>query len=120
MNHFEVRVSQNQIDVYGTDDGVMPTAANLKHLASVSNANLGFTRGLVWIDNVHYNAGKSGRPSQRQPTFAWDNVAFDGPFVYRDFSYDARDNDAPNQNGSVSLGKYALAGSSTRSRGQIY
>jgi hypothetical protein len=113
MNHFEVRVSQNQIDVYGTDAGVTPTAANLKHLATISNANLGFTRGLVWIDDVHYNADKGGTPSQRQHTFSWDNIAFDGPFVYRDFSYDALDNNTPDANGSVDLGKYALAGSST-------
>jgi hypothetical protein len=113
MNHFEFQVSQNQIDVYGTDAGVTPTAATLKHLATISNANLGFTRGLVWIDDVHYNADKGGTPSQRQHTFSWDNIAFDGPFVYRDFSYDALDNNTPDANGSVDLGKYALAGSST-------
>ena len=34
-------------------------------------------------------------PSQREHTYTWDNVAFDGPFTYRDFSYDALDNNAP-------------------------
>lgn len=109
MNHFEIRVSQSQIDVYGTDAGVTPTAANLKHLATITNANLGFTRGLVWIEDVHYNADKGGTPSQRQHTFAWDNVAFDGPFVYRDFSYDALDNTVAGPNGSVNLGKLSQA-----------
>lgn len=109
MNHFEVQVSQNQIDVYGTDAGVTPTAANLKHLATILNVNLGFTRGLVWIDDVHYNADKGSTPSQRQHTFSWDNVAFDGPFTYRDFSYDALDNTAPGSNGSVNLAKFSAA-----------
>src|SRR6202042_3300298 len=85
MNHFEVRVSQNQIDVYGTDAGVTPSAANIKHLATISSANLGFTRGLVWIEDAHYNADKGPSPSQRTHTFSWDNVAFDGPFIGRDF-----------------------------------
>lgn len=110
MNHYEIRVSQNQIDVYGTDAG---TISPLKHLATIANANLGFTRGLVWIDDVHYNADKGGTPSQRQHTFSWDNVAFDGPFTYRDFSYDAVDNNTPDAKGSVDLGKFALAGAVT-------
>ena len=88
-----------------------PTASTLKHLVIVSNVNMGFTRGLAWNDDVHYNADKGGTPSQRQHTFAWDNVAFDGPFVYRDFSYDALDNNTPDVNGSVDLGKFAAAGS---------
>jgi hypothetical protein len=83
---------------------VTPTAATLKHLATIANANLGFTRGLVWIDDVHYNADKGGTPSQRPHTFSWDNVAFDGPFVYRDFSYDALDNNTPDVNGSSTSG----------------
>lgn len=112
MNHYEIRVSQNQIDVYGTDAGVTPTVATLKQLATIANANLGFTRGLVWIDDVHYNADKGGTPSQRQHTFSWDNVAFDGPFVYRDFSYDALDNNTPNANG-VDLGKLSFPGAAS-------
>jgi hypothetical protein len=111
MNHVELRVSQNQIDVYATDAGVAATPATLKHIAVVTNANLTLTRGLIWIDDVHYNADKGPveRPSQREHTFAWDNVAFDGPFVYRDFSYDALDDSTPAQNGAVNLGKFSAA-----------
>lgn len=111
-NHVEVRVSQNQIDVYATDAGVAPSAATLKHIATFTNANLSFTRGLIWMEDVHYNAdkGESGPsvPSQRQHTFVWDNVAFDGPFTYRDFSYDAPDaNQSGPANSTWNLGKYA-------------
>lgn len=112
MNHVEMRIAQNQIDVYATDAGVAATNATLKHIAVITSANLTLTRGLIWIEDVHYNADKSGqnRPSQRQHTFTWDNVAFDGPFPGRDFGFDAPDNTAPGQNGSVNLGKLALGG----------
>ena len=92
MNHYEVAVSQNQIDVYGTDAG---TTSPLKRLATIANANLGFTRGLVWLEDVHYNADKanisSPSTSQRNHTFAWDNAAFDGPRLPRDLSFDVLD-----------------------------
>jgi len=98
-NHVELKISQNQIDVYATDAGVAPSPATLRRIAVVTNANLSFTRGLIWLEDVHYNADKAGRPnvpSQRQHTFVWDNVAFDGPFTYRDFSFDALDVNQPN------------------------
>ena len=111
MNHVEIRISQNQIDVYATDAGVVATPATLKHIAVITNANLTLTRGLIWLEDVHYNAdkGDSSRPSQREHTFSWDNVAFDGPFTDRDFSFDALDNTAPGPNGSVNLAQFSLA-----------
>ena len=107
MNHVELRVSQNQIDVYATDAG---KTAPLKHIAVIGNANLTLSRGLVWIEDAHYNADKGGAPSQRMHTFVWDNVAFDGPFTYRDLSFDAPDNGVPGANGTVNLGKTSGAG----------
>jgi hypothetical protein len=109
MNHIEVRVNQNQIDIYATDAGMAPSPSTLRKIATVTNANLSLTRGLIWLEDVHYNADKGSPPSQRQHTFVWDNVAFDGPFTYRDFSYDALDagqyNAATN---TVDLGKFSL------------
>ncbi len=99
MNHVEMRVSQNSIEVWASDAG----STTLYHIATVNNANLSFSRGLVWVEDAHYNASK-GVCHQLDPeqspelpecqldhSFGWDNVAFDGPFVYRDFSYDAMD-----------------------------
>jgi hypothetical protein len=110
MNHVEVRVNQNEIDVYATDAGVVASPTTLRKIASITNANLSLTRGLIWIEDVHYNADKGNPPSERQHTFIWDNVAFDGPFTYRDFSYDALDvghvNPAAN---TVDLGQSSLA-----------
>jgi hypothetical protein len=108
-NHVELKISQNQIDVYATDAGVAPSTGTLKHIAVITNANLSLTRGLIWLEDVHYNADKGDLPSQKQHTFVWDNVAFDGPFTYRDFSYDALDVDQANASTStLDLGKFSL------------
>lgn len=110
MNHVEIRLNQNQIDIYATDAGVAPSPSTLKRIAVITNANLTFTRGLIWLEDVHYNADKGRPPSQREHTFVWDNVAFDGPFTFRDFSYDALDNNTPGKDiGSVNLGKTSSA-----------
>ena len=90
MNRFQLRVSQNGMDVYGTDAG---TTAPLKKIAVISNMALTLTRGLVWIEDVHYNGDKDG-PDQGTHTFTWDNVGFDGPVVARDLTFDVLDNDA--------------------------
>ena len=108
-NHIELKISQNQIDVYATDAGVAPAAATLRHIAVITNANLTLTRGLIWLEDVHYNADKGAPPSQAQHTFVWDNVAFDGPFTYRDFSYDALDVVQLNTaTSTVDLGRFSL------------
>src|SRR5262249_11693736 len=64
---------------------------------------LSLTRGLIWLEDVHYAAEKGGLPLQIEHTFAWDNVAFDGPFTYRDFAYDALDNNQLGGAGSVMI-----------------
>ena len=51
----------------------------------------------------------SGNPvCQTEHTYTWDNVAFDGPFTYRDFSYDALDNSTtPDSSGLMDMAKTA-------------
>jgi hypothetical protein len=96
LNHIEIRVSQNQIDVYSTDAG----GTALKHISTLSNANLSLTRGVIWLEDAHYNAEKAAdktfdpnnpTPDLSNHTFSWDNVAFDGPTPYRDVSLDVLD-----------------------------
>jgi len=91
MNRFQLKVSQNEIDVYGSDAG---TTEPLKKLAVITNMQLTLTRGLIWIEDVHYNGDKDG-PDQGTHTFTWDNVGFDGPVLPRDLTFDVLDNDAP-------------------------
>jgi hypothetical protein len=104
LNHVEFRVAQNQIEVFATDAG---TTAPLKQIASISNANVTLSRGLIWLGDAHYNANKGAIP-QGQRTFAWDNVAFDGPFTYRDYSYDALDANVLNGYGTYTLAQYSF------------
>jgi hypothetical protein len=105
LNHVEIRISQNQIDVYASDAG----SKTLHHINSITNANLSFTRGLIWIEDSHYNAEKANIqdpniPDQKNHTYAWDNVAFDGPPTYRDLSYDVLDRGLSLGNGLYELG----------------
>ncbi len=93
LNHYEVQVSQHQIDVYATNafSGALNVAVTpLVHLATIPNANLGFTRGVVWLEDVHYNGNKFN--SQGLHTFVWDNLEFDGPVLPRDLGFDVPDN----------------------------
>jgi hypothetical protein len=47
-------------------------------------------------------------------TFVWDNAAFDGPFTYRDLSFDALDAAVPTgSSGAINLGKTSGAGQSS-------
>jgi hypothetical protein len=109
-NHIELKISQNQIDVYATDAGVAPSSSTLRHIAVVTNANLTLTRGLIWLEDVHFSADAGNQPSEKDHTFVWDNVAFDGPFTFRDFGYDALDVDQPDAStNTLDLGKFALA-----------
>ncbi|HYL99366.1 MAG TPA: Ig-like domain-containing protein, partial [Blastocatellia bacterium] len=91
MNHFEVQVSQGEIDVYGTDAGA---TAPLRKLAIISNPGLTITRGLIWLEDVHYNGDKDG-PDQGTHTFTWDNLGFDGPVLPRDLAFDVPDRMTP-------------------------
>lgn len=94
LNHIELKVSHNQIDVYATDAG---TTSPLKLIAVITNANLPLSRGFIWLEDVHYNAEKheTAKPLQVKHTYAWDNVAFDGPLVARERSFDVLDNVTP-------------------------
>ena len=93
LNHIELRISQDNIDIYASDAG----SRTLRLINTIRNANLSFTRGLIWIGDYHYNAEKEFHPgdplfpNQRNHTYTWDNVAFDGPATYRDLSFDVLD-----------------------------
>jgi len=109
LNHFEVRINQNRVEVWATNPG----STTIKQVAVATNAGLSLTRGLIWLEHVQYNACKYD--DQCQHTFAWDNVGFDGPATYRDLSFDAQDALVRIDSGTVALGyPVSSAGTSIR------
>ena len=112
MNHFEFRISQNEIDVYGIDAGA---TGPLKKIAVISNAGLTLTTGLLWMEDNHYNANKTSN-GQGDHTFTWDNFTFDGPVIARDLAFDVPDAltpVGPGYPGLLNLGWYISPNSST-------
>lgn len=94
FNTFRVQISQTKVVVLGTDAGTTETP---RPIAELDNADLPLTRGLVWLQDAHYNAGKecpAGSPptcSQADHTFRWRNVGFDGPVLARDLGVEYPD-----------------------------
>jgi len=74
--------SQNQIDVYATER-VSHLSCDLLTDRLLLPMQIYRFRAIIWLQDAHYNADKGEPASQRQHTFVWDNVAFDGPFTYR-------------------------------------
>lgn len=111
LNHIELKVSQNRIDIYATDAG---KRSPLKLIAVLENANLPLSRGFIWIQDKHYNASK-GPPGfsdgvyQTNHTFGWDNVAFDGPIIARDVAVEVQPAMVPISGGYL-LGYSSLPG----------
>ena len=107
LNHIEVRISTSHVDIYASDPG----STAVRKIASSDNINLTFTRGLVWLEDVHYNGCKLAPDDQCDHTFAWDNLGFDGPATYRDLSFDVPDANVPGAiAGSTRLGYLVASG----------
>lgn len=85
LNHFEIDLNASGATVYGTAPGGGP----LVQLSSIA-ASMPLSRGLIWIEDQHYNAAKDGNPADH--AFVWDNVGFDGPVLPRDLTFDVLDN----------------------------
>jgi hypothetical protein len=84
LNHFEVLISETRVEVWASDPG-----ADEVHQIAYADVEMPLTRGVIWIEDVRYNACKDD--SQCEHTFAWDNVGFDGPTPYRDLTFDVQD-----------------------------
>jgi hypothetical protein len=91
LNHFEVQVSQTQVNVYGsdfsTDNG--QTFPNYKLLYS-ANINLPFTRAYVHFNAKNHATLKYGFGPDA--VFHWDNLGFDGPVITAPSAYEIPDN----------------------------
>ncbi len=104
MDHFEVQISAAAVTVYGESYNgssfVLLASAAFK---ANGNPALPLTRGLTWMEDVHYNAdkfsnfpkGDGGPFNQALNSFEWDNFGFDGPVLPRDEAIDVPDNTTP-------------------------
>jgi hypothetical protein len=104
LNHFEIAVSQQKVDVYATDaspDGVTFEAPKLIFSADV---NIPFSRGWVSI-STHNHAtlkysGMGGIPKLDAWSARWDNVGFDGPKLTSWREYEIPDALTPGKDGN--------------------
>lgn len=85
LSHIEVQISAAKVVVWGSNPG----STALIELGELDGASLPLTRGLIWIEDDHYNGNKFG--SQGTNTFGWDNVGFDGPVLSRDLALEVPD-----------------------------
>lgn len=110
LNNVSVQVSSTHVTVYMSDAGGST-------LVKVADAPITapLTRGLIWIEDVHYNADKPcytaspvlpNSDCQANNTFSWDNVGFDGPVLTRDLGSELPD-------GTSSCGVPAFSNGST-------
>jgi hypothetical protein len=91
LNHFEVRLSQSQVEVWGsdfsTDNG--NTFPNF-HLLYSANISLNFTRGYVHFAARNHASDKYG--FGWGTAYRWDNIGFDGPILPVERAYEIPDN----------------------------
>ncbi len=90
LNHVEIRVSASHLEVWVREPG-----GNQMKKVAFADVEMPITKGLIWLVDAHYNAGKFD--TQGDHTFAWDNVAFDGPKTYRDLGFDVPDAHTPSR-----------------------
>ena len=89
LNRFEIKLSQNRIEIFGSDAGRPETLRTIGH---VDNIDLNFERGFVSFQHAHYNAAKpDGDDPGNTPVqvYRWDNLGFDGPVHAPLRSFDA-------------------------------
>ncbi len=94
LNHFEIRISQTQFEILGSDaslDGGK-TFANFHTIAS-GTFDLAFTRGYVHITARNHATEKYGFGPNW--VYHWDNVAFDGPVISNWREYEVPDSLTP-------------------------
>jgi hypothetical protein len=91
LNHFEINVSQQQVEIYGSDyspdNG--QTYPNFRRLYAAT-LNLPFTQGYVHMSarnhaTLKYGYGPDG-------IYHWDNIGFDGPVLTNWRAYEIPDN----------------------------
>jgi hypothetical protein len=99
LNHVELRVSQDQIEVWASDAGKPDT---FRRVAMRDGLALSFTRGYVQVEHVHYNAHKGGLTAYK--TYHFDNIGFDGPVLPVPRGYEVVDSLTTGGENTISTG----------------
>ncbi len=102
LNHVEIDLSATSISISMSDPG-----GSGLHQVAHATLTAPLTRGLTWMEDVHYNANKDGH-TQAVHTFAWDNFGFDGPVLARDQGIEVPDNQIPGPTSARGLPTYSL------------
>ena len=109
LNHVSIQVSATHVTVMMSDAG-----GSVMHEVADAPITAPLTRGLVWLEDVHYNADKPCETGflpvgtcQANNTLAWDNFGFDGPVLTRDLGVELPDGLMPG-GGSGSTGNGAV------------
>ncbi len=104
LNHFEVKLSQTRVEVYGTpasSDGVTfgePVLLGAKDIA------LPFSRGYVHLTTHNHATLKYSNGAMDAWAARWDNVGFDGPAITDGWrEYEALEPLVPTKNGKVNV-----------------
>jgi hypothetical protein len=97
-NHFQLKVSQNHIEVWASDAG----GANFRQLAAQDLPSLPLTRGYLSFQHAQYNAAKFN--STNTMTYHWHAIGFDGPVLPTDRGYEVPDALQNRSDGTYNLG----------------
>jgi hypothetical protein len=82
LNHLEILISEDSLEVYATD---LDDASTFRKVAHIDGLGLTFTRGYVSLQHSQYNAEKGGL--DRFVTYHIGALGFDGPVLQRARSY---------------------------------
>ena len=90
LNHFEIDLSQQHVDVYGSDYSTDGQTFPNFHLLYSANLNVPFTRGYVHVAVRNHASLKYGYGPDW--VYHWDNIGFDGPVISNWRAYEIPDN----------------------------
>ncbi len=99
QSHVEIQISPTSVVVWAAS---APGATRLVKIAH-AGVTMPLTRGLLWMEDVHYNAGKYA-PGQENNTFGWDDFGFDGAVLPRDRGFDVPENTVERGGESLNTG----------------
>jgi hypothetical protein len=105
LNHFEVEISRERIEVYATPASLDGKSFGARALLAGVDVDLAFSRGYVHVTAHNHATLKYSGDMLEAWRARWDNVGFDGPVISSGWrEYEALDSLSPANAGKVNLG----------------